>query len=87
MVTKPKLLILDEATSSLDGQTESALTESLRLLHGKVTVVVVAHRLSTIKSADLILYMEDGEEKAKGSFDQVRQAVPNFDLQAKIMGL
>lgn len=87
MITKPKLLIMDEATSSLDGQTESALTESLRILHGRVTVVVVAHRLSTIKSADLIVYMENGEIKARGSFEEVRQAVPNFDVQAKIMGL
>jgi ABC-type bacteriocin/lantibiotic exporter with double-glycine peptidase domain len=87
MVTKPKLLILDEATSSLDGQTESALTESLLLLHGSVTVVVVAHRLSTIKSADVVVYMEEGEVKAKGSFEQVRNAIPNFDAQAKVMGL
>ena len=87
MVTKPKLLILDEATSSLDGQTESALTESLQFLRGNVTVVVVAHRLSTIKSADVVVYMEGGIIKAKGSFEQVRQAVPNFDSQAKIMGL
>jgi ABC-type multidrug transport system fused ATPase/permease subunit len=87
MVTKPKLLILDEATSSLDGQTESALTESLQLLHGSVTVVVVAHRLSTIKSADVVVYMEEGEVKAKGSFEQVRNAIPNFDAQAKVMGL
>ena len=87
MITKPKLLILDEATSSLDGQTESALTESLRLLQGSVTVVVVAHRLSTIKSADEVVYMEDGEIKAQGSFEEVRRAVPNFDSQAKVMGL
>ncbi len=87
MVTKPKLLILDEATSALDGQTESALTEALQLLHGQVTTIVIAHRLSTIKSADRVIYMEAGRIIAQGTFDSVRQSVPNFDTQAQLMGL
>jgi ABC-type multidrug transport system fused ATPase/permease subunit len=87
MVTKPKLLILDEATSALDGQTESALTEALQLLHGDVTTIVIAHRLSTIKSADHVIYMESGKIMAQGTFESVRQLVPNFDTQAQLMGL
>jgi ABC-type multidrug transport system fused ATPase/permease subunit len=87
MITNPQLLILDEATSALDGQTESALTDSLQLLHTQVTIVVVAHRLSTIKSSDVVVYMDSGEIVAQGSFEEVRSQVPDFDNQAKLMGL
>jgi ABC-type multidrug transport system fused ATPase/permease subunit len=87
MITNPQLLILDEATSALDGQTESALTDSLQVLHGMATIVVVAHRLSTIKSSDVVIYMDNGEIVAQGSFEEVRSQVPDFDNQAKLMSL
>jgi ATP-binding cassette subfamily B protein len=87
LLSKPRLLILDEATSALDGQTESALTDSLQLLHGRATIVVVAHRLSTIKSSDVVVYMDNGEIVAQGSFEEVRSQVPDFDNQAQLMGL
>jgi ABC-type multidrug transport system fused ATPase/permease subunit len=87
MITNPQLLILDEATSALDGQTESALTDSLQVLHGQATIVVVAHRLSTIKSSDVVVYMDNGEIVAQGSFEEVRAHVPDFDNQAQSMGL
>jgi ABC-type multidrug transport system fused ATPase/permease subunit len=87
MITNPQLLILDEATSALDGQTESALTDSLQFLHGRATIVVVAHRLSTIKSSDIVVYMDNGKIVAKGSFEEVRSQVPDFDNQAQLMGL
>ena len=87
LYTSPKFLILDEATSALDSETESAITESLALLQGKVTVIVIAHRLSTVRSADRVLYIEGGEILADGTFDEVRKEIPNFDQQAKLMGL
>ena len=87
MYTKPKLLVLDEATSSLDGETESAISRSLEALVGEVTVVIIAHRLSTVRSADTVYYLERGQVQASGSFEQVRKAVKNFDEQAKLMGL
>jgi ABC-type multidrug transport system fused ATPase/permease subunit len=87
MYTKPKLLVLDEATSSLDGETESAISKSLEALAGEVTVVIIAHRLSTVRSADMVYYLEGGQIQASGTFEQVRQSVKNFDDQAKLMGL
>jgi ABC-type branched-subunit amino acid transport system ATPase component len=87
MVTKPKLLILDEATSSLDSKTESEIGSSLVSLRGHVTLVVVAHRLSTILGADKVIYIDAGGIQAMGTFEEVRRKVPDFDEQASLMGL
>jgi len=87
MFTKPKLLVFDEATSSLDGQTEFDIGQSVKALHGSVTVVMIAHRLSSVRDADKLIYMEEGEIKAIGSFERVRKLVPDFDKQATLMGL
>jgi ABC-type multidrug transport system fused ATPase/permease subunit len=51
------------------------------------TVVLVAHRLSTVKSADLVIYLENGRVCATGTFDQVRAQVPDFDANAKLLGI
>ena len=66
---KPEILILDEATSSLDSETEKNLTYAIKKLRGKSTILVIAHRLSTVKEADIVLYMENGKIIAKGSFE------------------
>ena len=87
MFTRPKLLVLDEATSSLDGQTEADISDAIQALKGSVTVVMIAHRLSTVRNADQVIYMDQGRIVAQGSFDEVRSAVPDFDSQAKLMGL
>jgi len=87
LLTNPKLLILDEATSSLDGETEAEITEAIQLIKGKVTIVMIAHRLSTVRNADLVLYLEKGRVLSLGSFEHVRREIPNFDVQAKLMGL
>jgi ABC-type multidrug transport system fused ATPase/permease subunit len=87
LLTKPRLLILDEATSSLDGETEAAITESIQSIRGTVTIVMIAHRLSTVRNADLVLYLEDGRVLSLGTFEHVRREIPNFDIQAKLMGL
>jgi len=87
MFTKPKLLVLDEATSSLDGQTESSISYSINQLKGSVTVLVVAHRLSTVRNCDMVIYLDNGKILSQGSFDQVRITVPDFDQQAQLMGL
>lgn len=85
--TKPLLLVLDEATSSLDGETEANINGSVLKMRGEVTVVMIAHRLSTVRHADLVVYMETGKVVASGNFDEVRKLVPNFDKQAQLMGL
>jgi ABC-type multidrug transport system fused ATPase/permease subunit len=87
MYTKPKLLVLDEATSSLDGQTESDISGAIQNLRGNVTVVMIAHRLSTVRNADKVVYMKDGTILAVGTFEEVRGQVPDFDSQASLMGL
>ena len=87
LYTNPKLLVLDEATSALDGETESLVTESIQKLRGKVTVVMIAHRLSTVRNADVVIYMQSGKVQAVGTFEEVRKAIPNFDHQANLMGL
>jgi ABC-type multidrug transport system fused ATPase/permease subunit len=87
MFTRPHLLVLDEATSSLDGETEVSISEAIHKLRGSTTVVMIAHRLSTVRDADIVVYLSDGVIVATGTFDQVRSAVPDFDYQAKLMGL
>ena len=87
LFTKPKLIVFDEATSSLDGQTESDLSDAILGLKGKVTVIMIAHRLSTVRSADRILYMNSGKLVCSGTFEEVRRLVPDFDHQASLMGL
>ena len=87
LFTRPKLLVLDEATSSLDGQTESDISQAIQGLKGSVTVVMIAHRLATVLNADQVIYMDKGRIIAQGTFEEVRRAVPDFDAQAKLMGL
>lgn len=87
LFTCPRLIIFDEATSSLDGQTEQDISSAIYTLKGEVTLIVIAHRLSTVQSADKVVYLEDGCLRAIGSFAQVRAAIPDFDQQAKLMGL
>lgn len=87
LFTKPKLLIFDEATSALDGSTEFELNSAIQTLRGKVTIVIIAHRLSTIKEADLVIYLDQGRIAAAGSFNNVRETIPEFDYQAKLLGL
>jgi ABC-type multidrug transport system fused ATPase/permease subunit len=85
--TNPKLIILDEATSALDSATEHDITDSLNGLRGSCTVVIIAHRLSTVRNADEVIYLQQGRIVSRGTFEEVRREVPNFDQQANLMGL
>jgi ABC-type multidrug transport system fused ATPase/permease subunit len=87
LYTKPEIIFFDEATSALDPITEKTITESIYGRKGQVTVIVVAHRLSTVKNADLVVLMERGEIIAQGTFDEVRNFSPKFDQQAKLVSL
>ena len=87
LYTRPLLLVLDEATSALDAETEQAIVSTLNDLEGQVTTVTVAHRLATVRRADQLLYLEHGRVVAAGTFDEVRQQVPDFDRQASLLGL
>jgi ABC-type multidrug transport system fused ATPase/permease subunit len=87
ILTKPRLIVLDEATSALDAETEESITKSLEKLRPTTSIVIIAHRLSTVRNADLIIYLEEGEVRAIGTFTELRGQIPNFDNQAKLMGL
>ena len=87
LFTNPLLLVLDEATSALDGETESRISESILQLKGSVTVIMIAHRLSTVRDADQVVYLDGGSIVAKGNFQHVREKVPDFEKQAQLMGL
>jgi ATP-binding cassette, subfamily B, bacterial PglK len=85
--TKPRLLILDEATSALDGQTENEVSLAINGLRGSTTLIIIAHRLSTVRLADQIIYMENGEIRAQGTFTELRKLVPDFESQAQLAGM
>lgn len=87
LYTRPRLLVLDEATSALDAETEQAIGETLRGLEGEVTLIVVAHRLSTVRHSDALLYLDEGRVEALGTFNEVRAQVPALERQAALMGL
>ncbi|MDP1878044.1 MAG: ABC transporter ATP-binding protein [Actinomycetota bacterium] len=87
LYTRPKLLVLDEATSALDAETEQAIIQTLQELEGEVTTITVAHRLATVRYADQVLYLEGGRISARGTFDEVRAEVADFDRQASLLGL
>ena len=76
---------MDEATSALDSETERAIQESIDSLKGQYTILIVAHRLSTIRNADQVILMENGNIKAMGTFDELAEKEPKFkkmvDLQ------
>lgn len=87
LYSDPLVLVLDEATSALDTKTESDVSFAIRSLHGDVTVISVAHRLSTIRDADQVLFMKDGTIAASGTFEAVVAAHPEFAHQAALAGL
>lgn len=87
LISRPKLLITDEATSALDSETEASLAESLVSLKGSSTIVMIAHRLSSVRLANLVVYIQDGQIRATGTFGDVRSQIPEFDEQARLMGL
>ena len=82
-----QLLVLDEATSALDAQTERIITETLDSLAGDVTLIVIAHRLATVRHCDQVIRLSDGRITGRGTFEQVRAQVPEFNRQAELLGL
>ena len=80
----PGFLVLDEATSALDSETERAVMDSVERLRGKATVLIVAHRLSTVKDVDQVIYMEDGNIRGVGTFVELKAAIPGFARQIEL---
>lgn len=87
LITRPKILVLDESTSALDAATEANVTSSVLRNRKEITLVVVAHRLSTLLEADRIYFMEDGKVVNSGSFRELKDSNALFREQAEAMGL
>ena len=81
----PRLLVLDEATSGLDAATEAVVSTALRSLSGELTIIVIAHRLSTVQRADSVAVVENGRVVAEGDFATVRRTVPMVAEYVKLM--
>jgi len=73
LYNNPKILILDEATSSLDNQTEKTVMESIYKLGKKMTIIIIAHRLGTVKNCDKIFFLSKGELELQGNFDELKK--------------
>ena len=87
LLTKPKIVIFDEATSALDAETENRVSESILKLTGECTVIFIAHRLSVVRSADMIYYIDKGRIVNQGTFDGLRSINADFNNQANFMGI
>jgi ABC-type bacteriocin/lantibiotic exporter with double-glycine peptidase domain len=86
-MTNPQLIFLDEATSSLDSEIEASISQTILEMKGKVTVVMIAHRLSTVVEADRLYYLNYGKIEGVGNFQHLKQINSDFARQAEIMGL
>lgn len=87
LYTKPRLLVLDEATSALDAETEATISDTLEKLKKTTTIIVVAHRLSTVKTADVVHVLENGKVIAQGELDHLMETVPLVKRFSDLMSL
>jgi ABC-type multidrug transport system fused ATPase/permease subunit len=86
-VTNPEIIVLDEATSALDGKTEFLVSEAIKSLEGTVTILVIAHRLSTVKNFERVMYFDNGKLKAVGSFKTLVAQYPDIAEQAALVSI
>jgi ABC-type multidrug transport system fused ATPase/permease subunit len=87
LFTNPKIVVFDESTSSLDSASEEGIMKFLMSLKGDKTMIFVAHRLSTIRTADRILYLDKGQVKAEGDFQTLQSKVPDFRTQVSLLSV
>ena len=80
------VLVLDEATSSLDGITETVVEQAIADLHGQLTVITIAHRLTTVRHCDVIHVMEAGRIVASGSYSDLMRENETFRRMARVAG-
>ena len=82
MYHDPEILVLDEATSALDNMTEDAVMEAVHNLGHKKTIILIAHRLTTVMKSDKIVYLDQGRVIGEGSFDELISGHPRFKALA-----
>ena len=78
MYRNPSLLVMDEATSALDNETEYKITQTINRISKEITVIIVAHRLSTVRNVDQLVYLSQGRIANKGTFKEVQMANEEF---------
>lgn len=83
--SKPNLLVMDEATSALDAESESEIQRTLEEMRGRVTVVIIAHRLNTIQHADKVILLEDGKVTDSGTFKELIARNPSVEKVVDLM--
>jgi ABC-type multidrug transport system fused ATPase/permease subunit len=83
----PSFLVLDEATSSLDASTEKAITETLRNIYGKKTIVIIAHRLNTVRHCDRLYLLREGHLVAEGTFEELCRSNHYFRDMASLSSI
>ncbi len=83
----PGILFLDEATSALDAETEAQISNVLDGLRGKLTIVLIAHRLSTVLNSDKIIYLDNGQVAGEGTFHELQAQVPHFAKAIELMAI
>lgn len=81
----PKILVFDEATSALDNITESNVMKSVQSLDGEMTILIVAHRLSTVRTCDQIILLDKGHIKAKGTYSELIKNNSDFNKMANVI--
>jgi len=87
LFTKPGLLIMDEATSALDAVSEAEIQKALDAMRGKVTVVLIAHRINTIQHADNVILVEEGQVKDSGTFKELIARNPSVERVVDLMAV
>jgi ATP-binding cassette subfamily C protein len=87
LYTNPGLLVLDEATSALDADSEAEIQKALNGMRGKVTVVLIAHRLNTIQHADKVILVQDGTVKDSGKFKELVSRNPSVERVVELMAV
>jgi ABC-type multidrug transport system fused ATPase/permease subunit len=81
---KPQVLILDEATSALDNLTEQRIMKAVNNLGKKVTIILIAHRLTTVKNCDIIFLLDKGELKGQGTYEELSRSSKLFEKMSKV---
>lgn len=87
LYTNPALLVMDEATSALDAESEGEIQNALDGMRGRVTVLLIAHRLNTIQHADKVVLVEDGEIKDSGTFKELIARNPSVERVVDLMNV
>jgi ABC-type multidrug transport system fused ATPase/permease subunit len=87
LYSKPGLLVMDEATSALDADSENEINKALDEMRGKVTVVLIAHRLNTVQRSDVVFLVEEGRVTASGTFPELLKSNKTVQNLAKLMSI